>query len=92
MKLSKNSAEKLLEKILELDPVQFVGICKIIGVDAYKPVDKGEGEEFDPIKDVEPREFYDIWCDVCDTIGEMNRTRRRNLGRLIYAATKKGED
>ena len=39
-----------------------------------------------------PREFYEIWCDVCDIIGEMNRTRRRNLGKLIYAATKKDKE
>ena len=37
----------------------------------------------------EPRDFYAIWNDVVDTIGEMNRTRRRNLGKLIYPATKK---
>ena len=73
--MSKNSPEKLLTEMLRLDPVEFIGVCKIIGVEAF------EGKE--------PREFCDIWCDVCDTVGEMNRIRRRNLGKLIYAATKK---
>lgn len=93
----KNSPERLLRKILELDAIQFLGVCKIIGVEVYeeedidaRPVveDGHEGEQI-RLEDGSPRDFVDIWSDVCDTIAAMNRVKRRNLGKLLYAATKK---
>ena len=102
---SKNSPEKLIEEILKLDAIEFLGICKIIGVDVYEKDNCEYGkivvEEIEEATDecaqpkakmkleIQPRDFYDIWEEVCDTIGAMNRTRRRNLGKLIYSATKK---
>ena len=86
----KNSPENLILELVKLDPIEFLGICKILGVSIYDDADvecdRPNGED-----DVTPapREFELIWADVCDEIGQMNRVRRRNLGRLIYAATKK---
>lgn len=96
--MGKYSAEKLLVEILALGPVEFVGICKIIGVEIYNTeveIEKNVEDGVDCGKataNIEPREFYEIWCDVCDTIDGMNRTRRRNLGKLVYAATKKEKE
>ena len=91
---SKNSPEKLLIGLLSLEPVEFIGICKIIGVEIYKEVkvEKTEETEESGKTQMVPREFYEIWCDACDIINEMNRTRRRNLGKLIYAAIKKDKE
>ena len=96
------SPESLLLKILELDAVEFLGVCKIIGVDVYKEGEDVEetveeiveesvecGRAIEEPKLPDPRDFYDIWIDVVDVINQMNRTRRRNLGKLIYPATKK---
>ena len=88
--MGKYSAEKLLIEILTLEPVEFIGICKIIGVDIYDVNSKVEDDK--DATNIQPREFYEIWCDVCDTIDGMNRTRRRNLGKLVYAATKKEKE
>ena len=88
---SKNSPESLIVKILELDPIEFLGICKICGVDVYEDVECGQANE-DANATSHPREFTDIWSDLCDAIEAMNRVRRRNLGRLIYAATKKEKE
>lgn len=102
----KYSPESLLAKILELDAIEFLGVCKIIGVEVYNQdtkVDKIEdnvvtndeadaecGQAIGRVNmEIESRDFYDIWNDVVDTIADMNRTRRRNLGKLIYPATKK---
>ena len=98
----KYSPEALLTKILELDAIEFLGVCKIIGVSVYEEgsfkISDIENVEEDSEcgraighanVEVEPRDFYDIWSDVVDTVSEMNRTRRRNLGKLIYPATKK---
>lgn len=84
----KNSPESLVEEILKLDAIEFLGVCKIIGVDVYEDVECAQANEDDDAAP-NPRDFYDIWEEVCDTIGAMNRTRRRNLGKLIYSATKK---
>ena len=91
---SKYSPESLIVKILELDPIEFLGICKIVGVDAYEDVECGQAnDDANATQETsQPREFTDIWSDLCDTIEAMNRVRRRNLGRLIYAATKKEKE
>ena len=91
---SKNSPESLIVKILELDPIEFLGICKICGVDVYEDVERGQAnDDANATQEaMQPREFTDIWSDLCDTIEAMNRVRRRNLGRLIYAATKKEKE
>ena len=86
----KYNTEKIIVELLSLEPIEFIGICKIIGVEIYKEEENeecGGAEEHTDVHMV-PREFYEIWCDVCDIIDDMNRTRRRNLGKLIYAAKK----
>ena len=96
---SKYSPENLVEKILELDAIEFLGICKICGIDVYEENVEEDVECGRPNDDtnttqaaLQAREFADIWSDLCDTIEAMNRVRRRNLGRLIYAATKKEKE
>ena len=86
----KNSAENLLLTMMKLDPIEFLGICKIIGVDIYTT--EIDAEEEDIKATLKPREFGEIWIDVCDTIDGFNRTKRRNLGKLIYAATQNKEE
>ena len=94
MAVSKNSPENLLKEIIKLEPIEFLGICKVVGVPVYKEVDVEAdvecGRAYDDIDATQaPRDFYDIWSDLCDAVGQMNRVRRRNLGKLVYAATKK---
>lgn len=89
MRIGKNSSEKLLEEITKLDSVQFLGVCRILGVELYRKNDEGA-----PLteENIDVRDFSEIWNDLCDTIDNMNRTRRRNLGKLIYAATSEKEE
>lgn len=103
MAFKKNSPENLLLEIIKLEPIEFIGICKIVGVDVMKPInttvedaaeaDEESGRAVSHVKlEVEPREFNDIWEDLCDKLEQMNRVRRRNLGKLVYAATKKEKE
>ena len=87
----KNSPEKLLKKIATLDPVQFLGVCKILGVKIYEDGKRIPGKKDDEPLEPRAREFTEIWYDLCDEIAGLNRIRRRNLAKLINAATKKGE-
>lgn len=88
----KNSPENLLLEIVKLNPIEFLGICKIVGVEIYDEEDVEGARASDDRKDGKPREFEAIWNDLCDQIEQMNRVRRRNLGKLIYAATKKEKE
>ena len=103
MALKKNSPENLLLEIMKLNPIEFLGICKIVGVDIMKQgdvtvedvaeADEEGGQAVAQMKlEVEPRDFNDIWEDLCDELEKMNRVRRRNLGKLVYAATKKEKE
>ena len=92
MAFKKNSPENLLLEIVKLNPIEFLGICKIVGVEIYDEEDVEGARASDDRKDGKPREFEVIWNDLCDQIEQMNRVRRRNLGKLIYAATKKEKE
>ena len=85
----KNSPENLLIEIIKLNPIEFLGVCKIIGVSVYEEDVEGAQANEDGDVTKAPRDFVEIWQDVCDVIGDMNRVRRRNLGKLVHAATKK---
>lgn len=98
MERKKDRPEELLKIIAGLGPLEFLGVCKIIGVPVL--IEKEEVEEEEDVEcgrakndavadNTEPRDFKDIWFDVCDTVEQMNRTRRRNLGKLVRAAAKK---
>lgn len=93
MALGEDKAVQLIKKVLELDPIEFLGICKILGVEAVKKeVDfesTVEGGRANGVVELAPRPFEDIWVDVCDAIDGLNRTQKRNLNRLLKAATKK---
>lgn len=93
MVVNKNSAENLIKEIVKLEPVEFLGICKILGVNIYDIDLEGKKEENKDCgkvnANIQPKPFEKIWTEVCDVIEKMNRTRRRNLGKLVYAATKK---
>lgn len=93
MAFKKNSPENLLLEIMKLNPIEFLGICKIVGVRIYEEEDVECGRAVqDNDEGTKPRNFYDIWADLCDKLEKMNRVRRRNLGKLVYAATKKEKE
>lgn len=83
---------QLLKQIVELEPIEFLGICKITGVDVVT-TDTFTLEPVEECAEVKvaaiPRPFEDIWNDVCDKVDSLNRTQRRNLQKLVKAAIKK---
>lgn len=91
--VNKSSAEYILMKIAELDALEFLGICKIVGVDVCETEtnveDVVEGGPANVSVKADPRPFEDIWSDVCEKVAGMNRARRRTLSKLVCAATKK---
>lgn len=95
----KNSPEKLLGAISKLDAVEFLGVCKILDIGLFNKNIKDEGEYEEGGRAIEradskaePRTFEEIWEEMCEVVWSMNRTRRRNLGRLVYAAIGKDKE
>ena len=118
-KAPKNIME-LIYMINKLKPEEFVGVCKILGVEIYvddlddekraieqvgmlsAPVPSDEGlvvsEDESTARQVHitdepnlrktPRKAEDMIKDVVDKLLTLNRTQRRNLKKLLKAATK----
>ena len=91
MNFGEEKSVQLLKQIIQLEPIEFLGICKIIGVSAIttENVTSESSDECAPAQiSVIPRPFEEIWSDVCDKVDSLNRTQRRNLQKLVRAATK----
>ena len=89
--IGRNSSEDLLKKIVKLDTVEFLGVCKILGVDLYNVDESLNKDADDKHMNQSARDFTDIWCDLCDKVENLTRTRRRNLNRLVSKVIKRGK-
>lgn len=92
--------KKLVLMISKLEPQEFLGVCKLLGVELYE----GENDEdlasrettgiptkdelIEMNKDVVVRPAENLLEDVIDEICQLNRVRRRNLERIVRSATK----
>ena len=108
-KAPKNIVE-LIYMINKLKPEEFIGVCKILGVEIYvedlneekrevemssAPVpseEESDGRQVhmtdEPNLSKTPRLAEDMIRDVVDKLLTLNRTQRRNLKKLLKAATK----
>ena len=86
----KDKTEKLIREIAKLEPEEFLGVCKILGVklvDIEEYVEENvEGGQSK--KEAKPKEFTQLWDEVCEKVNGLNRTQKRNLDKLVRAATK----
>ena len=73
--MSENLTEKIVKDLIKLEPVEFLGICKILEV---RPSHE----------DGQSRDFTEMWDEVIDKIDALNRIRKKNLHRLVRAAIK----
>lgn len=89
----RDCAENLLKEIAKLDPIEFLGVCKILSIPVYEEdtveaTAEGARASDSIMEDGTPRDFQSIWEDVCDKVWYLNRTRRRTLGKLLRAVNK----
>ena len=95
-KLTKKT-KRIIEMIAALRPEEFIGVCKILGVQIFEGLEKIEDipknetkeENQKRNKQVRPRDAADLISDVIDKVNMLNRTQKRNLETLLKAATKK---
>lgn len=70
--MGKYSVENCVRELIKLQADEILGAFKIIGVELM------DGEE--------PKDFYKLLDEAIEIIQKMNRTRRKNLLRLLRAA------
>ncbi len=71
--IGKYSTQKIAMQLVTLQPEEFIGVMKILGV---KLVTEGG----------DPKDFTEMWQDAIDAISGMSRRKRKNLMQLLRAA------
>ena len=73
--------------LTQLEPQEFIGVCKILGVKLTSEEQENKGEEHvDVLLSVRPTE--ELMEEVVEKIYALNRVQGRNLRKLLKAATK----
>lgn len=66
--------DKFITLLVNLQPVEFMGLARVLKVRLYTDEETRE-----------PREFEDVFAEVLERFNKCNRTRRREIIRLIKA-------
>lgn len=94
-KKSQNQLNKFSKCLAKLAPSEFIGVCRLMNVEFYRikteeelKAEADSNPDATPTK-VEPRDAELIINEMIQTFMEWNRTKRRNLMKILEAATKK---
>ena len=69
---------QLIDLISKMEPLDFVGLAKLFGVQVVESNDNAEDE-----KKFKPRNFSDVLADVMAKYNGLNRSRKREILKLI---------
>ena len=72
--------ERFQRQLLQLEPVEFIGVARILGVRLLNP------------DTIEPIPFEELFIRVLEEYKKLSRRQRKNLDKILRAATKKEED
>ncbi len=72
-----DKVKRFQRQLLQLEPIEFLGVAKILGVQFF------EDEE-----EKEPRDFEVVFGEVCGKYAALNRRQRRNLDKLLRPVVK----
>lgn len=71
---------QLIEMICKMQPIEFAGLARLLGVQILEPNSNLESEED---KKYQPRSFADVLADVLVAFEKLNRTRKREIIKLV---------
>lgn len=71
-----NKKNELIELITELEPVEFIGLARVLCVDIINEEDKTT------------RDFYDILNDIIDKFNTLARKQRREILSVLRRVKK----
>lgn len=75
MKKEKITNQKFMELLIGLEAVEFLGLCKFLGV---KLMEDSKS----------PRDFADLLSDLMEKFQNLNRTRQRELLQILKKVNK----
>ena len=84
-----NSNSLLMDYITKMEPLEFVGLARLLGVAVVEDNLDKESEQ-----KVTPRSFSDVLSDVMAKFNMLGRTRKREILKLVKKsnAMKRGHD
>ena len=71
-----NKKNKLIELITELEPVEFIGLARVLCVDIINEEDKTT------------RDFYEVLNDIIDKFNTLARKQRREILSILRRVKK----
>lgn len=81
--------DKLLKLIPKLSEVEFIGLARILRVPLVDEVNPSAAE---PQEKYKVKEFTDVLAGILEKFEKCSRSRRREIIRILSAATRKGDD
>ena len=69
---------QLMDQITKMEPLEFAGLAKLLGISIVEPNSDADAE-----KKMVPRSFADVLSDVMAKFTTLNRTKKRDLLKLI---------
>ena len=75
MKKEKTTNQKFMELLIGLEAVEFLGLCKFLGV---KLMEDSKS----------PRDFADLLSDIMEKFQNLNHTRQRELLQILKKVNK----
>ena len=83
------NTEKLMRLIVDMRPVEFMGLARLLGAPVMEEVNP---DATDPKERYKPKSFTDVFEDVLRRFNKLNRSKKREILRLIEKSNKtKGE-
>lgn len=83
------NTEKLMRLIVDMRPVEFLGLANLLGAPVMEEVNP---DATDPKERYKPKSFTDVFEDVLRRFDKLNRSRKREILRLVEKSNKtKGE-
>lgn len=74
--------ESLLEQIVKMEPLEFMGLAKLLGVRVMEEQTDDSTANNDKSQ-LKPRSFADVFDDVMKKFTSLNRTRKREIIKLV---------
>lgn len=85
-----NRTKTFMELLVGLEAVEFVGLCKFLGVRLIK--EKSESAQTTPNDEAsqksETRDFSDLFSDLLQKFSELSRPRQRELIKILKKVNK----
>lgn len=76
-KISQKKVLKLINKISKLEPIEFMGLAKLLKVSMG-----------DPLKESEIRDFYELLNELLEKYYEADKKTQKQIDKILNAAIK----